>query len=501
MMAAKKQVFANTIKSLLDGIVSVPLEYDATFNDLVIDSRQVKQGDVFVAIDGDGINGIEYIDAAIDSGASAVLWDAQVDAISFAWSKHNKNVPLIAIINLKDHLATLANERYDQPSKNLNIVAVTGTNGKTSCVNYIAQALGVDTPCGLIGTLGMGIYPNIVMGTHTTPDVLTVHKTLASFIRNGAKFSAIEVSSHALAQGRVDGVEIDIAIFTNLTQDHLDYHGTMEAYLNEKSKLFENPNLKTAIININERYGLDIVKAAKGKNIITYGFYQNINTPDVYASDIQYFPDRTEFVLNVKQGSVLISSALVGDFNISNMLAVCAYLQVQGYSLNSISECVKNILPVQGRMQKIHAKGFPTIIVDYAHTPDALEQVLKSLSEQFNSAVTCVFGCGGDRDTDKRSKMGKVADDYANTIILTNDNPRTESPEAIAAQISLGIVNKNKVTIELDRSKAISFAIKDAPLNGCVLVAGKGHEDYQVIGDVKHEFNDVEVVKKIVSGQ
>ena len=497
-MTANLQSFSKHLSSLMAGIISLPDEYDVEFNDIVLDSRQVKQGDVFVAVTGDGTNGLDYIDTAISNGAVAVLWEARVDAIPYAWSTVNKKVPLIAITNLKLILGQLANRAYNKPSEILNIVGVTGTNGKTSCVNYIAQALGADMPCGLIGTLGTGIYPNISAGSHTTPDVLTVHKTLAHFVDSNARFAAIEVSSHALAQGRIDDVEMAVAIFTNLSQDHLDYHGTMQAYLKEKAKLFQRSTLKTAIVNLYDPYGLDIVQAAQGKNIITYSLDEK-NKADVYASSIQYQPDCTKFVLNTKQGAVLISSSLVGDFNVSNLLAVCAYLYVLGFSLEEIAARIKKVSPVAGRMQKVIADGYPMIIVDYAHTPDALEHVLQTLSAHFKNNLTCVFGCGGERDTDKRSKMGEVADVYSDTIVLTNDNPRNESAENIIAQINKGITNKRKVITELDRKDAISKAIEMTNAKGCVLIAGKGHETYQIIGENKLEFNDVEVVNEILS--
>jgi len=494
MMTANQQSFATNLSSLLAGILSLPAEYNVEIKNVVLDSRQVTQGDVFVAV-----NGQDYIDSAVAKGAVAVLWEAKVDAIPFAWAGINKKVPLIAIPNLKQNLGVLANRVYHQASESLNVVAVTGTNGKTSCVNFIAQALGSDNPCGLIGTLGTGIYPNISAGSHTTPDVFTVHKTFADFVERNTKIAAIEVSSHALAQGRIDGVDIDVAIFTNLTQDHLDYHGTMQAYLNEKIKLFQRVTVNTAIINVNDPHGIDVVEAAAGKNIIKYGLDEKRNSPDVYASDIHYHSDSTEFVLNTKRGSVAITSSLIGDFNISNLLAVCTYLEILGYSLEEIAARIKNVIPVTGRMQKIVANGFPVIIVDYAHTPDALEHVLKTLSEQFKGNLTCVFGCGGERDKDKRSKMGAIANIYADSIVLTNDNPRNESAENIIAEIEQGISNKNKVIIEPDRKAAITKAIKATNVSGCALIAGKGHENYQIIGSNKFEFNDVEVAKEIVS--
>ncbi|VAW91844.1 UDP-N-acetylmuramoylalanyl-D-glutamate--2,6-diaminopimelate ligase [hydrothermal vent metagenome] len=502
MMTVKQQSFSKTLSALLTSVVSVPVEYDVDVNNLQLDSRQVKQGDVFIAIQGEVVNGMDYIDSAIKAGAVAILWEAKTNAIPFAWSKNNeqaKRIPLIAINDLKLKLGGLASLFYGNPSAMLDIVAVTGTNGKTSCVNFIAQSLGKEKKCGLIGTLGIGIYPGIVAGLYTTPDVVTMHKTLADFVDSHADYAAVEVSSHALAQGRVDEVRFDVAVFTNLTQDHLDYHGTMDDYLKEKIKLFQMPNLKTAIVNVNDRYGLDIIKSTVAKNIITYGIDAAINSPDIYATDIQCVNGYTEFVLNTKQGFVPIVSSLVGDFNISNLLAISAYLQLHGYSLDRIAENISTIESVAGRMQKINVTGFPLVIIDYAHTPDALKQVLDTLSKQFKDNLTCVFGCGGERDKDKRSKMGEVASTYADTIVLTNDNPRGESAEDIIKHINQGIGDKAKVIIELDRKKALELAIKATSPHGCVLVAGKGHEDYQIIGNTRFEFNDVKVVEEILS--
>ncbi len=501
MMTVKQQSVVKTLSALLAHIVHLPVEYDIAVNNLQLDSRQVKQGDVFVAVAGEVVNGLDYIDSAIEAGAAAIIWEAKTTAVPFAWSANNqmKRVPLIAIVDLKKKLGEMASLFYGKPSEFLNIVAVTGTNGKTSCVNFIAQVLGKKQNCGLVGTLGTGVYPDITAGSYTTPDVVTMHKTLADFVQLNARFAAVEVSSHALSQGRVDQVQFDVAIFTNLTQDHLDYHGTMDAYLKEKVKLFQMPYIKTAIINVNDHYGQDIIESTVAENIITYGIDASINNPDIYATDIQYSPNKTDFTLNTKQGSVFITSSLVADFNVSNLLAVSAYLELQGYSLDEIAERIATIKPVVGRMQKIMAPDFPLVIVDYAHTPDALKQVLQTLIKQFKDNLTCVFGCGGERDKDKRSKMGEVADNYASMIVLTNDNPRNESAEEIIMQINQGISNKAKVMVELDRKKALELAIKKTSAKGCVLVAGKGHENIQIIANKKFEFNDMNVVKEILS--
>ncbi len=502
MMTVKQQSLSKTLSVLLANIISIPMEYDVEINHLQVDSRQVEQGDLFIAIHGEAANGLDYIDTAIEAGAAAVLWEAKTNAIPCAWSKNNKQsrrIPLIAISDLKPKLGELASLFYGYPSKVLNLVAVTGTNGKTSCINFIAQALAKEKSCGLIGTLGVGVYPDIISGINTTPDVVTLHKTLADFVEQSVNCGAVEVSSHALAQGRVDQVLFNVAIFTNLTQDHLDYHGTMENYLKEKIKLFQLPYLKTAIVNVNDHYGQEIVKSTVVENIITYGIDRTINAPDIYATDIQYSENKTKFNLNTPQGVVAVISSLLGDFNISNVLAVSAYLQLQGYSLQKISEKISKLKPVAGRMQKINKADSPLVIVDYAHTPDALKQVLQTLSIQFKGNLTCVFGCGGERDKDKRFQMGKIADMYADTIVLTNDNPRSESAEQIIQQIHQGVNDNEKVIIEFDRKKAIKLAIKNTDVTGCVLVAGKGHENYQMIADQKFEFNDMNVVEEILS--
>ena len=492
-MAAIKQSNPKNLSEFLGDSFSLPSEYDVAIKHAVMDSRKIKEGDLFVSING------EYIDVAIQAGAAAVIWDANnIDAVPFAWSSNNKKIPLVAIKNLKKKLASLVNEFYYQPSGKLDIVAVTGTNGKTSCINFIAQALGDEHRCGLIGTLGIGVYPNIAESTHTTPDVLTIHRALADFVNQNVSDVAIEVSSHGLAQGRIDKVDVDIAIFTNLTQDHLDYHGSMDAYLSEKIKLFKLSSLTTAIINVDDSYGDKIVDETIAENIITYGLGTK-NKPDIFASEINYHLDKTDFILNTHQGSVHILSNLIGDFNVNNLLAVCAYLELKNYSLDEIALLVKKIHPVIGRMEKLDVTGYPLVIIDYAHTPDALEHALKSLKRQFKENITCVFGCGGERDQDKREKMGRIAGAYADNIILTNDNPRMEAEAAIVQQIESGITDIKKVVIELDRKKAISLAISNTNKDGCVLIAGKGHEAYQIIGTTKVSFSDTLIAKEFMS--
>jgi len=504
MMTVKQQSFSKTLASLLVNVISLPSEYDVEINNIELDSRQLQAGDVFIAVSGEEVNGLDYIDTAIEAGAVAVIWDApaRTTAIPCVWSQpknKSQRIPLIAVSDLKSKLGEIASLFYGNPSALLNSVAVTGTNGKTSCINFIAQALGKKQKCGLIGTLGIGIYPEIIAGTHTTPDVVTVHKTLAKFVEQGAKFAAVEVSSHALAQGRVDNILFDVAIFTNLTQDHLDYHGTMDAYLEEKMKLFRIPGLETAIINVNNSYGLKIKESTTAKNVVTYGLEQSINNPDVFATDISHTENKVKFILNTSEGTAVINSSLVSDFNISNLLAVCVYLQLQGLSLQKIPERILNVEAVAGRMQRVTVQNKPVVIVDYAHTPDALSKVLQTLHKQFKDNLTCVFGCGGERDKDKRSKMGAVAEQYVDQMILTNDNPRNESENNIIEQIVQGVTTKGKVLVELDRKKAIEIAIKSTSATGCVLIAGKGHENYQLIGNDKIEFNDMSIVKEILS--
>ena len=478
---------------------------DEKFNDiniqgLSLDSREIKEKQLFIAIKGEAVNGIEFINSAIEQGAAAVLWetDTTVDAIKINWRTTSAGipVPIIAVENLSQLTGVLADRFYGKPSDKISVCGITGTNGKTSCADFIAQMMSVDAPCGLIGTLGSGLYPELKETGFTTPDAITCHKLLADFESKQAKYAVMEVSSHALIQGRVNNIRFNSAVFTNLSRDHLDFHGDMKTYAEAKFKLFESASLKNAIVNVDDEAGRDIVNNLAGAvRCIRYGLEQKHN-PDVYGSDVQLDQNGLSMQVNTPWGEGQLTSAVIGDFNASNLLAVLSVMLVHGIEFNKALARLTLIRSVAGRMQRFGGNNKPLVVVDFAHTPDALEQALTSLRQHTQYDLWCVFGCGGDRDKGKRPLMGAIAEDNADYIILTNDNPRSESAANIIAEIKSGMKNFNNVTVEPDRQAAIHFAIAQAKAGDIVLIAGKGHENYQIVGETKYPFNDAEEVKQ-----
>lgn len=505
-MASRNKQFSITLNELLKGYFSVGNSdnaeklNDITINGLSLDSRETNVGDLFIAISGEKVNGVEFINNAIENGAAAVLWEtnADVDAIQINWRKSTGqlDVPIIAIANLTQLVGEIADRFYSHPSDKLIVCGVTGTNGKTSCADFIAQMISINEPCGLLGTLGKGLYPDLEETGYTTPDAISCHAWLADIATAKAKYAVMEVSSHALTQGRVNGIHFNSAIFTNLSRDHLDFHGDMENYINAKSKLFEFPELKNAIINVDDEVGRNIAdNLTDNIRCIRYGL-NKLYTPDVFAYDLKLDQDGLSMSVKTPWGEGELTSPIMGRFNASNLLAVLSFMLLQGLELNDALNRLSKIESVPGRMQRLGGNELPLVIVDFAHTPDALEQVLNSLRQHTQHNLWCVFGCGGDRDTGKRSLMGAIAEDKSDYVILTNDNPRSEAPEKIINDIKAGIVSLNKVMIEPDRHAAIQFAVSNAKAGDVVLIAGKGHENYQLIGDKKYPFNDAEEVQQ-----
>ena len=480
---------------------------DDKFNDinitgLSIDSRKVKQNYLFIAIKGETVNGMEFINNAIEQGAAAILWEADgtVDAIKINWRQsvvnNNVPVPIIAIENLTQLVGEFADTFYESPSKNISVCGITGTNGKTSCADFIAQMMSIETPCGVMGTLGSGVYPDLKETGFTTPDVITCHKWLADVNSKKAKFAVMEVSSHALTQYRVNNIRFDSAIFTNLSRDHLDFHGDMDSYAKAKSELFKLAGLKNAIINSDDEAGRKIADDLSSNiNCVRYGLDKNHN-PDVIGTNVKLDINGLSMNVSTPWGEGQLNAPVIGGFNASNLLAVLSVMLLQGIEFTEALKRLTKIKSVAGRMQRFGSDSTPLVIVDFAHTPDALEQVLTSLRQHTENNLWCVFGCGGDRDKGKRPLMGAVAENKADYVVLTNDNPRRESAEDILEGIKSGIKNVTKVTIKEDRHAAISFAISQAKAGDIVLVAGKGHENYQLIGDIKYPFNDAEEVKQ-----
>ncbi len=500
------------LRELLADIVPLPTEADRVVNGLCSDSRVLRGGDIFIALNSLGSTGHKadaFMDAAIAQGAQAVLWESEADlsAVELGWrtTVGGGKIPLIAVAGLASKLGLIADRFYDEPSKYLSITGITGTNGKTSISQYLAQCLADDGSCGVMGTLGVGVLkPDATEAElqptgYTTPDALRSHRWLAEMLRAQAVSEiSMEVSSHALAQGRVNGIRFDCAVFANLSRDHLDYHGDMDAYAEVKAELFAMPGLKQAVINVDDAYGRELATGLayrEGLQIIRYGL-QAKNQPDVLAQDLRLDAQGLSMQVATPWGSSPLRVPLLGRFNASNVLAVLAVLGQKGLPLEQIMACLQTLKPVAGRMQCLGGGEQPLVVVDYAHTPDALEQALLAVREHVQGQCWCVFGCGGDRDQGKRALMGEVAARLADQIILTNDNPRSEAPGKILADIQQGMDENKAFMLETDRAAAIALAITQTQAGDVVLIAGKGHEDYQIIGADKRPFSDVGEAKK-----
>jgi murE/murF fusion protein len=463
---------------------------------LTSDSRLVMHGDVFVAIPGKLGDGRDFIAAAIERGASAVL--LHVDDPQ-AWQSKEAEVPLFAVLNLKTRLGVLADLWYDRPSAKMTVIAVTGTNGKTTCVDWLSQALrGDGQKVGVIGTLGV-TYPDgyLVPGQLTTPDVISVHKTLAMLHEVGATYVAMEASSIGLDQGRLDGVRIHIAGYTNLSRDHLDYHKTMQAYEAAKARLFSWPGLKFAILNLDDLVGVRLALQASCA-MLTYSITNQADAATLTASELRPQAHGKAFILNSQGRQEPVQSRALGNHNVSNLLCVSGVLQALGWDLAKISDAIAVLNPVDGRLERVNALlsnvPVPVVVADYAHTPDALERVLRTLrplTQSRQGKLWCIFGCGGNRDAGKRPIMGVVAQRLADHVVVTSDNPRNEEPATILADIIADLPGTaNNVLVIEDRAQAILRTVLGANVNDVILIAGKGHETYQEVRGVRHAFDD-----------
>ncbi|TAJ82851.1 MAG: UDP-N-acetylmuramoyl-L-alanyl-D-glutamate--2,6-diaminopimelate ligase [Gallionellaceae bacterium] len=473
---------------------------------LVTDSRLVGRGDTFVAYPGAQVDGRQFIAQAIAGGANAVIWEAK----NFVWDE-SWQVPHLALAELRQQAGALADHVYGAPSRNLWMVGVTGTNGKTTCSHWIARALDAQgRKSALLGTLGNGFPAALQPTPNTTPEAITVHGLLADYVRQGARAAAMEVSSHALAQGRVNSVHYDVALLTNLSRDHLDYHGDMHSYAAAKRRLFDWAHLKCAVLNLDDAFGAELADALRdaGVEVVGYGLSESalqlaerLGIRMVFGRELRMNAQGMDMRIHSSWGGAELHSRLVGRFNAANLLGTLAVLLVSGIELHAAVNELAQQKAVPGRMQTLGGKDKPTVVVDYAHTPDALEKVLQALREVTapgGGKIICVFGCGGDRDRGKRPMMGTVASRFADVCIVTSDNPRSESPKAIIDAILFGVEGDAYQVIE-DRARAIGHAIAAARAADTVLVAGKGHEDYQEINGVKYPFSDSEVVRRALS--
>jgi len=454
------------------------------------DSRQVRPGDAFAAYRGARQDGRAFIPDAIARGAGAILWDVQ----GFVWNREWK-VPHLPIEDLKARLGAIADVIYGHPSRELWMIGVTGTNGKTSCAHWIAAGLDASgRRAAVLGTLGNGLWGALEDAPNTTADAALLHETLRHLASIGAQAAAMEVSSHGLDQGRVNGVAFDVALFTNLSRDHLDYHGTMAAYGAAKAKLFAWPGLRFGVVNADDPFGQSLIDAARsrGRKVLTYGF----GAADIVGTHLAASSTGLAFAVETPWGKGEIHTRLVGAFNAANLLGVLGVLLVSGAALEPTIGFLAEVEAPPGRMQRLGGQGAPLVVIDYAHTPDALDKVLTSLrpAVAVGGELVCVFGCGGDRDRGKRPEMGRVAARLADRVVVTSDNPRSEEPGAITSDIVHGIreTGNRRYAVEIDRAAAIATAIAEARVGDVVLLAGKGHEPYQETADVRHPFLDAD---------
>jgi len=497
---------AMNLSQLLAAISDLPLPLgdavDRPLTGLTLDSRRVKPGDVFIALSGSGTHGLHFASHALAAGAQAVLYEPPVPA------GLTPPAAAVAVPELRKQLGMIAARFYHYPSADVHVVGVTGTNGKTSIVQFLVQAweqLGIIG--GSIGTLGVGLGDAVQPTGLTTPDVIQVHAFLTQLRNHGARAVAMEVSSHALDQGRVDGVQFDMAVFTNLSRDHLDYHRDMATYGAAKAMLFQRAEISAAIINLDDDFGRTL--ATNLSQVMGYSA-QGQKQALVRAENIVLDTKGIHFDLWIHDQFSPVHSPLLGRFNIDNLLAVAAVLHLQQHSCLRIANVLSQLQAVPGRMNRLGGAHQPTVVIDYAHTPDALEQALYSLQAHLQTNTTtarlvCVFGCGGQRDRDKRPEMGRIAEQYCAQVFITDDNPRMEPAEGIIADILGGLSNattliqQKKVIVQPDRAAAITAAIQHAQANDIVLIAGKGHETYQDIAGIPHPFDDALIAASVLA--
>jgi len=479
------------LAELLPDVAAVPASLEIT--GLVLDSREIEPGNAFVAIAGFGAHGLNFVGQARAAGAAAILFEPPAPKELAAPDD------AIAVPGLRARLGEMGDAFHGRPSAAMTVVGVTGTNGKTSTVQLLAQAWTLlGTTAGTIGTLGAGLYGQAVATGFTTPLVLRMHALLAELRDAGAGAVAMEVSSHALDQGRVAGVHFDVGVFTNLTRDHLDYHGDMASYGAAKARLFAWPGLRAAVVNLDDAFGRELHASLQATVRAVGVSSRGADGAVVRAAGLRLDGEGIGFELVVEGDAHAVRSPLLGRFNVDNLLAVAGALHALGADAASIAATLSRLQPIHGRMNRLGGEDRPLVVIDYAHTPDALEQALASLREHAHARLLCVFGCGGERDRGKRPQMAGIAERGADLVIVTDDNPRGEDGDAIVADIVAGFAAPARAIVERDRAAAIRRAIGEARPGDIVLVAGKGHEPYQEIHGVKHPFDDTLVARAVL---
>ncbi|MEH7086388.1 UDP-N-acetylmuramoyl-L-alanyl-D-glutamate--2,6-diaminopimelate ligase [Neobacillus drentensis] len=458
------------------------------------DNRKVQIGSLFICIKGYTVDGHDFAESAVKSGAAAVLAERPLSL----------DVPVILVKDTTRAMAVLADAFYDQPTKNLHLIGITGTNGKTTTSHLIEKIFAdANQKTGLIGTMYTKIADKTIETKNTTPESLTLQKTFRQMVEAGVDIAVMEVSSHALDLGRVHGCDYDVAVFTNLTQDHLDYHKTMEEYKRAKSLLFaqlgntfDHQKPKFAILNADDPAS-DMYRRSTAAHVITYGID---NKADLQAKNIQMTSSGTQFELVVQSEKYPIKMQLIGKFSVYNVLASIAASVVSGIDIKAVIQSIESVKGVSGRFELVNAGQEFTVIVDYAHTPDSLENVLKTVQHFAKKKVFVIVGCGGDRDRTKRPLMAQIACQLASDPILTSDNPRSEDPIAILKDMEAGVQGSAYRMIP-DRKEAIQTAVREASAGDVILIAGKGHETYQIIGNVVHDFDDRLVAREAIEGR
>jgi UDP-N-acetylmuramoyl-L-alanyl-D-glutamate--2,6-diaminopimelate ligase len=460
---------------------------------------------LFCALAGTRSHGMEFAAVAAAKGAAAILAEpaGAWDAARIASEQPKLGIPVLALPTLSQRLSIIAGRFHGEPARGLDLVAVTGTNGKTSVCQFTAQALDGERCCGIVGTLGFGFPGDLTPGTHTTPDAIRLQEILAKLRSRGASAVAMEVSSHALAQGRAAGLPIRTAIFTNLTRDHLDYHGDMQDYAQAKRRLFHLPGLAHALLNADDPFGWDILRSLSASvEPVLYGLDADWSAPQgvrwLRATEVR--PDARGLHLRIagSWGEGTLKTPLLGRFNAANLLAVLGVLLLRGWDLEGALARLAEVRGVPGRMERFGRPGQPQVVVDYAHTPDALEQALTALRSHQPRRLICLFGCGGERDRGKRPQMGAVAEHFADLSVVTDDNPRGEDGDAIVAEILAGMQAPARAKVERNRGRAIRWAVCLAAPRDIVLVAGKGHESVQKVGDLELPFSDRAQVTQVL---
>lgn len=464
-------------------------------SDMQLDTRLLKQGSLFLALKGHAVDGRLFMQQAEQSGAVAILFDNSDGFIAPTLS-----IPCIAVPSLAEKVSELAGLFYDQPAKKLALVGVTGTNGKSTCTQLIAnwtQLLGQRG--GVLGTLGNGLFGQLRATENTTGSAISIQQELAHFVTEHVDVAAMEVSSHGLVQHRVSALPFAAVVFTNLSRDHLDYHHTMQAYAEAKRQIFKQTTPDHCILNADDETAREWLQQMP--QAVVYGIDQQLPNHAgsfLYATDVKYHSQGITISIHSSWGDGVLSAPLLGKFNVSNLLAALAVMLVLQYDFETLCQTASRLQPVTGRMECFGNSQQPLVVVDYAHTPDGLEKALQAARQHCHGRLFCIFGRGGDRDRGKRPQMAAIAEQWADTIILTDDNPRTEDPAVIIADMCAGLQKPAQAHIEHSRTRAIELALSQAVAGDIILLAGKGHEDYQIVGKEKRHYSDRETVMQLL---